>query len=152
MSLAQVLVVGELDDDSAELLARTLATLRHRCPQVSVHVSSASAPPAEPAPTNIDSAVARLALLTGAEERMAHLVQLGLRNREIAAALHYAPRSVEVYLSRIYAKLGLSSRLQLARTLDAAGHRAALTHRAALAPRAGPAHRVGLDHLESAGT
>ena len=51
---------------------------------------------------------------------MARLVQQGLRNREIAAALHYAPRSVEVYLSRIYAKLGISSRLQLARTLDAA--------------------------------
>ena len=122
MSLAQVVVVGELDDASAELLARTLATLRRRCPHVSVQMSSsAAAPPAaEPAPGLLDIAVERLDRLTAAEARMARLVQQGLRNREIAAALHYAPRSVEVYLSRIYAKLGISSRLQLARTLDAA--------------------------------
>ena len=37
----------------------------------------------------------------------------------IAAALHYSPRSIEVYLSRIYAKLRVSSRLELARALDA---------------------------------
>jgi DNA-binding CsgD family transcriptional regulator len=58
-------------------------------------------------------------LLTEAEEKIARLVQQGMRNREIAAALNYSPRSVEVYLSRIYAKLRISSRLELARTLDA---------------------------------
>ena len=122
MSLAQVVVVGELDDASAELLASTLATLRRRCPHVSVQMSSSTAAPpaAEPTPRLLDLAVERLDRLTAAEARMARLVQQGLRNREIAAALHYAPRSVEVYLSRIYAKLGISSRLQLARTLDAA--------------------------------
>ena len=128
MSLAQVVVVGELDDASAELLASTLATLRRRCPHVSVQMSSSTgstgstgAPPAAgPTPRLLDIAVDRLDRLTAAEARMARLVQQGLRNREIAAALHYAPRSVEVYLSRIYAKLGISSRLQLARTLDAA--------------------------------
>ncbi len=57
-------------------------------------------------------------VLTGSEERIARLVQQGMRNREIAAALHYSPRSVEVYLSRVYAKLGISSRLELARALD----------------------------------
>ena len=58
-------------------------------------------------------------LLTESEERVARLVQQGMRNREVAAALHYSPRSVEVYLSRIYAKLRVSSRLELARVLDA---------------------------------
>jgi DNA-binding CsgD family transcriptional regulator len=58
-------------------------------------------------------------LLTESEERVARLVQQGMRNREIAAALHYSPRSIEVYLSRIYAKLRVSSRLELARALDA---------------------------------
>ena len=122
MSLAQVLVVGELDDASAALLASTLATFRRRCPHVSVQMSSSTAatPAAGPTPRVLDIAVERLDRLTAAEARMARLVQQGLRNREIAAALHYAPRSVEVYLSRIYAKLGISSRLQLARTLDAA--------------------------------
>ncbi len=57
-------------------------------------------------------------LLSEAEERIARLVRQGMRNREIAAALHYSPRSVEVYLSRIYAKLKISSRLELARLLD----------------------------------
>ena len=122
MSLAQVVVVGELDDASAALLASTLATFRRRCPHVSVQMSSSSAarPAGERTPRILDMAVERLDRLTAAEARMARLVQQGLRNREIAAALHYAPRSVEVYLSRIYAKLGISSRLQLARTLDAA--------------------------------
>jgi len=46
-------------------------------------------------------------------------VQQGMRNRDIAAALHYSPRTIEVYLSRIYAKLHVSSRLELARVLDA---------------------------------
>jgi DNA-binding NarL/FixJ family response regulator len=58
-------------------------------------------------------------LLTESEERVARLVQQGMRNREIAAALHYSPRSIEVYLSRIYGKLRISSRLELARALDA---------------------------------
>ncbi|HKT01346.1 MAG TPA: helix-turn-helix transcriptional regulator, partial [Rugosimonospora sp.] len=58
-------------------------------------------------------------LLTESEERVARLVQQGMRNREIAAALHYSPRSIEVYLSRVYAKLRVASRLELARALDA---------------------------------
>ncbi|HEX4705383.1 MAG TPA: helix-turn-helix transcriptional regulator [Pseudonocardiaceae bacterium] len=56
--------------------------------------------------------------LTSAELRIARLLQQGMRNREIAAALHYSPRSIEVYLSRIYGKLRVSSRLALARMLD----------------------------------
>lgn len=57
-------------------------------------------------------------LLTETEERIARLVRQGMRNREIAATLQYTPHSVEVYLSRIYAKLGIGSRLALARMLD----------------------------------
>lgn len=56
--------------------------------------------------------------LTESELKIAHLVQQGLRNRDIAAALHYSPRTVDVYLSRIYAKVGVTSRLELARTMD----------------------------------
>ncbi|MFD1152639.1 LuxR C-terminal-related transcriptional regulator, partial [Saccharothrix hoggarensis] len=57
-------------------------------------------------------------VLTEAEENVARLVQQGMRNRDIAAALHYSPRTIEVYLSRVYAKLNVSSRLELARVLD----------------------------------
>jgi DNA-binding CsgD family transcriptional regulator len=56
--------------------------------------------------------------LTAAETEIAHLVQAGMRNRDIARTTNYSERTVEVYLSRIYAKLGVSSRLQLARLLD----------------------------------
>jgi DNA-binding CsgD family transcriptional regulator len=58
-------------------------------------------------------------LLTDSELKIARLVQQGLRNREIASTLHYSPRTVDVYLSRIYHKLGITSRLELARSLDA---------------------------------
>lgn len=57
-------------------------------------------------------------VLSDTEAKIAKLVQQGLRNREIAAALRYSPRTVDVYLSRIYAKLGITSRLELARALD----------------------------------
>jgi DNA-binding CsgD family transcriptional regulator len=57
--------------------------------------------------------------LTEAELKIAHLVQEGLRNKEIASVLHYSPRTVEVYLSKIYAKMSVTSRLELARALDA---------------------------------
>jgi DNA-binding CsgD family transcriptional regulator len=56
--------------------------------------------------------------LTAAETEIARLVQAGMRNRDIARTTNYSERTVEVYLSRIYAKLGVSSRLQLARLLD----------------------------------
>ncbi len=59
--------------------------------------------------------------LTTAEAQIARLVQTGIRNRDIARATNYSERTVEVYLSRIYAKLGVSSRLQLARLLDEHG-------------------------------
>jgi DNA-binding CsgD family transcriptional regulator/tetratricopeptide (TPR) repeat protein len=56
--------------------------------------------------------------LTATEVKMAELVQRGLTNREIASALHYSPKTVEVYLSRVYAKTGVSTRLELARAMD----------------------------------
>ena len=56
--------------------------------------------------------------LTPSETEIARLVQAGMRNRDIARTTNYSERTVEVYLSRIYAKLGVSSRLQLARLLD----------------------------------
>jgi DNA-binding CsgD family transcriptional regulator len=58
--------------------------------------------------------------VTATERRLTELVAEGLSNKEIAAALFVTPKTVETKLSRIYAKLGISSRLQLARTLDAA--------------------------------
>jgi len=60
----------------------------------------------------------RQGMLTDTEAKMARLVQQGLTNRQIASALHYSPKTVEVYLSRIYVKTNCSSRLTLARAMD----------------------------------
>jgi DNA-binding CsgD family transcriptional regulator len=53
--------------------------------------------------------------LTPAELRVAELVAEGRTNREVAAALYVTPRTVEGTLSRVYTKLGVRSRTELAR-------------------------------------
>ena len=55
--------------------------------------------------------------LTPTEQRVADLVVEGLSNKQVAAALFVTPKTVETQLSRIYAKLGIHSRAQLARRL-----------------------------------
>ena len=57
--------------------------------------------------------------LTDAEAALVRLVRDGLTNRQIATALHYSPKTVEAYLSRIYAKTECASRVQLIRAVDA---------------------------------
>jgi DNA-binding CsgD family transcriptional regulator len=55
--------------------------------------------------------------LTEAERRIAGLVAEGRTNREVAAALFLTEHSVETALSRVYMKLGVRSRTQLAHQL-----------------------------------
>jgi DNA-binding CsgD family transcriptional regulator len=57
--------------------------------------------------------------LTPAERRVAALVAEGRTNREVAAALFLGERTVETHLSHVYAKLGVRSRAELARTFRA---------------------------------
>ncbi len=52
--------------------------------------------------------------LTPQEQAVARLVATGRTNREVAAELLLSVKTVEVHLTRIYAKLGVSSRAQLA--------------------------------------
>jgi DNA-binding CsgD family transcriptional regulator len=52
--------------------------------------------------------------LTPAEERVAELAGQGLRNAEIATRLYVTPKTVEATLSRVYRKLGIRSRTELA--------------------------------------
>ncbi|QTI68437.1 helix-turn-helix transcriptional regulator [Gordonia polyisoprenivorans] len=52
--------------------------------------------------------------LTPQEEAVATLVARGLSNREVAAELYISPKTVQYHLTRIYAKLGLRSRSELA--------------------------------------
>jgi DNA-binding CsgD family transcriptional regulator len=55
--------------------------------------------------------------LTPAEERVAALVAEGKTNREVAAALFLSERTVEGHLSRVFGKLGLRHRSELASAL-----------------------------------
>ncbi len=62
-------------------------------------------------------------VLTAQERQVAELVARGATNKEAAGELFLSPKTVESHLSRIYRKLGVSSRTQLAarwQELDAA--------------------------------
>ncbi len=59
--------------------------------------------------------------LTVAERRVAELVAEGRTNREVAAALYLTERTVESHLSRVYAKVGVRSRTELAAAWPAIG-------------------------------
>jgi pimeloyl-ACP methyl ester carboxylesterase/DNA-binding CsgD family transcriptional regulator len=52
--------------------------------------------------------------LTGAERRVADLVAGGLANREVAERLYVSRYTVETHLKHVFAKLGVSSRTELA--------------------------------------
>jgi DNA-binding CsgD family transcriptional regulator len=52
--------------------------------------------------------------LTASEKRVAELVAEGRTNKQVAATLHLTERTVEGTLSRVYAKLGIRSRTELA--------------------------------------
>jgi DNA-binding CsgD family transcriptional regulator len=52
--------------------------------------------------------------LTPQEEAVSSLVAQGLSNREVAAELYVSPKTVQYHLTRIYAKLGVRSRSELA--------------------------------------
>jgi DNA-binding NarL/FixJ family response regulator len=54
-------------------------------------------------------------VLTVTEQRVAELVAQGRSNREVAQTLVVTPRTVEAHLTRVYAKLGVRSRAELAR-------------------------------------
>ncbi|HEX5622711.1 MAG TPA: helix-turn-helix transcriptional regulator [Solirubrobacteraceae bacterium] len=57
-------------------------------------------------------------VLTPTERRVAELVAQGLQTKQVAGRLFVSPKTVEGHLTRIYGKLGVGSRTELARRLD----------------------------------
>jgi DNA-binding NarL/FixJ family response regulator len=111
-----LLILGELDDEPARHLAeayrafdsfgaapwrrRAAAGLRARSLTVPRRAARAASD------------------LTETEVQLVRLVRDGLSNRQIATAMHYSRKTIEVYLSRVYAKTGCASRLELIRAVD----------------------------------
>ena len=60
--------------------------------------------------------------LSGREREIADLVAEGRTNREIAAALFLSQKTVENHMTRIFGKLGVSSRLQVATAIERERH------------------------------
>ncbi len=113
------LLRGELGDDPGTTLPLAYrafdavgATPRRRRAAAALRARGLSVP---------RRAVRAASSLTETELQLARLVHDGLSNRQIAAALHYSPKTIEVYLSRLYGKTGCTSRLELIRAIDAGG-------------------------------
>ncbi|WP_413797413.1 AAA family ATPase [Streptomyces iranensis] len=64
--------------------------------------------PDVPEETEVD-----MLMLSGAERRVVKFAEKGLTNREIASRLYLTTSTIEQHLTRIYRKLGVSSRVQL---------------------------------------
>ncbi|MFE3287983.1 helix-turn-helix transcriptional regulator, partial [Streptomyces sp. NPDC059233] len=62
-----------------------------------------------------------LAELTLREKEVAALAGEGCKSKEIAMRLTVSHRTVEAHLTRIYSKLGVTSRAELARLVALAG-------------------------------
>ena len=52
--------------------------------------------------------------LTPQELQISRLIAQGLKNKEVAARLYLSPRTIDYHLRKIYMKLGVTSRFQLA--------------------------------------
>jgi DNA-binding CsgD family transcriptional regulator len=55
--------------------------------------------------------------LSEREVQVAELVSAGMTNKEVGQRLYLSPKTVEAHLSRVYAKLGVRSRMELSRVL-----------------------------------
>jgi DNA-binding CsgD family transcriptional regulator len=63
----------------------------------------------------------RTAGLTPTERRVAELAAGGMSTKDVAAALFVTPKTVDSNLSRIYAKLGIHSRIELVHAMNRTG-------------------------------
>ncbi|MFJ3672555.1 LuxR C-terminal-related transcriptional regulator [Streptomyces sp. NPDC090106] len=96
--------------------AFTMLGAEARAPRIAEELR-ASGERAEGAATGSSRPAAVRDLLTARELRIAELAARGLSNRAIGEQLGLAPRTIGAYLYRIFPRLGVTSRAQLAETL-----------------------------------
>ncbi|NEC39773.1 helix-turn-helix domain-containing protein, partial [Streptomyces rubrogriseus] len=77
-------------------------------------VAPASAPGTEPVPVLTERQPAAPGLLSRAEQRVAVLAAHGMSNRQISRKLYVTVSTVEQHLTRIYRKLNVTRRVDLA--------------------------------------
>jgi len=65
-------------------------------------------------PTPGTSGEHQLVWLTPQELQIAGLVAAGMTNRQIAAQLFLSPRTIDYHLRKVFSKLGVASRTELA--------------------------------------
>ncbi|WP_225839263.1 LuxR family transcriptional regulator [Streptomyces sp. NK08204] len=65
-------------------------------------------------------------VLSDMERRIAYLVSVGMTNREIAKQVHLSAHTVNYHLRKIYRKLGIKTRVELARGAASYSSRAAI--------------------------
>jgi DNA-binding CsgD family transcriptional regulator len=134
-ALAEALLAHERASSPFELARTqlaygiTLRRLKRRADARAVLVQALELFDAVGAPRWAEQAAAELARIPGrgpasgelteTERRVAELVAEGLSNKEVAARLFVSVRAVEANLSKVYAKLGIRSRTQLAGRLRA---------------------------------
>jgi DNA-binding NarL/FixJ family response regulator len=106
------LLLGELGNDAAGNLNAAYKTYRELGAET-MRRRTAHAMRAAGVPTPRSRRRSR-SELTETEITLSRLVHDGLTNREIAKVLIVSPKTVEVYLSRLFAKLGVESRIELA--------------------------------------
>jgi len=73
-----------------------------------------------------ERSVEKLDELTAQERQIARLARDGLSNSDIGARLFLSPQTVEWHLSKVFAKLGIRSRGELANALPSADSRPVL--------------------------
>ena len=100
-----------LKDMAPDLLVRCIRTVHHGGQWLEQHLTGLNVdrlPARETTKWQLDHA------LTRRETELVHLLAKGLRNKEIAFQLGITEGTVKIHLHRIYEKLGINNRIELA--------------------------------------
>ena len=122
-------LLGRAPDRAASSIALSSGTRSVRCAPVDEADATAGAvvwladTDALPTPDPAVGGPSVWAMLTGAERAVAEHVANGLTNRETATELFVSAHTVDYHLRQIFRKLGLRSRVELARVVADADYR-----------------------------